>query len=267
MIGDLLGLAPLAQDARGVVVAGGEPADVLGAHRAAGRRRLVGVERVLEAAARRVEHQRDLAGQRARLVELAHRVGIGRVRRIVDQQHDADVRELLQRRREQRLADDPALLLVGGDDRGQRRVRHVEERVDDRARHAPVRADPLQVAEPREQVGDGRQRQERDEQQVDARLDRAAQAVGMVDVAAHLLDEVGEPGRDRQEEREARTAHRAARRDRVHDRGRPGGALGPPLTPHLLRLVSGRAGRAPADPHVLPRGSSASPRERGARVR
>ena len=140
-------------------------------------------------------------------------VGVRRVRRVVDQQHDADVRVLLQRGREQRLADDAALLAVGGDDRRERRVRLVEERVDDGARDTAVRAGPLQVAEPGDEVGDRRER---------SGARRAAGRRRPRSCLARRTDgrRTAAPARRstrarrrRQEECEARAAHRAARRD------------------------------------------------------
>ena len=226
-------------------------------------RRLVGVERVLEATARHVEHERDLAGQRARLVELAHGGRIGRVRRIVDQQHDPDVRELLQRGREERLADDAALLLVGRDDRRQRRVRHVEGRVDHGARHPPMRADALQVAEPRD-AGRRRPRASAARRAAGRRRPRSCRAARRDDRRSGAPARRSRRARRRSVRKSAKRAPLIALREGigVHDGGRAGRPLGAPLMADVLRLVSGRARRAPADPHGLPRARVCEPPER-----
>ena len=64
----------------------------------------------------------DLARQRPGGLELLAGLRVLRGERVVDQQHHPLVRVFLQRRRQQGVADDPLFLLVGRDDRRQRRA-------------------------------------------------------------------------------------------------------------------------------------------------
>ena len=224
---------------------------------AGGGGRLERVQRSLELPARGLEQGGDLLRQRAHFLQQAQVLGIPRIRRVVDQQHGAQVGELLQGGGEERLAHDVRLLAIRGHDHGQRRIRLVEGRVDHRPGRTPVVAHALQVAEPCQQIGGGRGGQERHDQEIRNGLDQAPRIERAVEVALHLLDEVRTPGGDRQEEREAGGAHRAAAGHGVHDRRRAELALAAPLPARarpsvgarvLPRLLSGTH----QDPNPIP---------------
>ena len=129
------------------------------------------------------------------------------------EQHDPQVRVLLQGRRQQRRADDPLVLLVGRDQHGHGRDGLVEEVVDGRPRRSAVGPAAVEEADPGDQVGHRRGGQRRDHHHVDDRLDHQPGAVGLA--LDELLDDgegdVDEPGRDRQDDRQAAHADAAVR--------------------------------------------------------
>lgn len=70
-----------------------------------------------------------LGGQASRPVEQVDVGLVGRMRRIVDQQHHAHVRELLHRRREHRLEHHASVLAIRRDEDGERLGRAAEVQV------------------------------------------------------------------------------------------------------------------------------------------
>ena len=173
----------------------------------------------------------------ARLAQKPVRLGITWVGRVVEQKHDADVRIFLQRRRQQRHLDHARLLLVGGNERGQRWAAAREELIELRPWDAPVMAASVVEAEPGNQVGQGRGREQRDDDQERNRLrDAGATRSGPEQLARHDRDHQREPracGDDhrRPADREREVAGRPRhRRHRVHL------AVGTPLPPARVSL-------------------------------
>ncbi|MGE0025798.1 MAG: hypothetical protein AB7U07_01660, partial [Thermoleophilia bacterium] len=190
VVDDLLGVGGAAEPAVGLVVGRREPQELRRRHRhARAGARLERLERRLEPGAGSTQHPVDLAGQRPRRGEQPHLVGRRRVGRVVDEQRHPDAGVLLERRREERLADDPRLLAVGRHDDRERRVVPVERVVDHLPLRPAVGADLRDVAEPGDEVAAGGGGERGDDDQVDPRLgDRDHAVVGAV--AADPLDEV-----------------------------------------------------------------------------
>ena len=166
-------------------------------------------QRLLGALARLRQQPLDLRRQRLRGVEQPSRPRVARVRRIVDQQHDPQVRIFLQRRRQQRHQDHPRLLLIRGHEHRRRRSALGEELVDHRARRAAVIPRAVVEPEPPEQVGDRRRRQQADRRQEADRLQQAGAAGPAVqDLAVDDRDHQRQPGGDGDRDRRAAERHR-----------------------------------------------------------
>jgi len=186
---------------------------------------------------------RDLARQGPRGLELlTGLLGLRHVR-VVDQQDHPLVRVLLQRGREQGVADNAGVFPVGRDDRGQRRRRRVEEVVQDGAAGPVMSPRPVQEPEPAQQVGQGRDGQQGDDHQVQDRLRPADRGLvaGMEEVLEEPRDHVAEPHRHRDDDGQPRQGH-ATFAGRLGDHGQRQPA---PVSPPLL---------APAGP-AGPRGA------------
>ena len=189
----------------------------------------------------------DLVRQRpGRLEVLAGLLGL-RHERVVDQQHHALVRVLLQRRGQQGVADDALVLLVGRDDRGQRRRRRVEEMVEDGAAGPVVGAGPVEEAEPAQQLGEGGDGQQGDDEQVENRLgpgDRGF-AARVEEILGEPCDEVAEPRRHRDDDGQAAHGDPAVADWRGDDGHGPGAPVAAPLpaSPTRGAGVRGIAGR------------------------
>ena len=206
VVDDLPGGGQVLQPCRGSVVVAGEAG-----HRAdtgilvAAGTRLELLQRIGEVGRRLRQQLLDLARERpGRGQQLPCPRG-SRHKRVVDQQDDALVGVLLERCRQQRVADDARLLLVGGDDRGQRRRLGIEKLVQDGAARPVTVAGPVAEAEPAQQVGQGGSGQYRDGEQVDDRfrpVDRARVA-RVEEVLKQPCDEVAEPRRYRDDDGQA----------------------------------------------------------------
>ncbi len=175
----------------------------------------------------------DLPGQRARRQQQLTGPRVLRPHRVVDQQHDPLARELLQRRRQQRLADDRGVLLVGGNDRGQRGRGGVVELVQDRPAGPVVAAGPVEETQPAQQVGQRRRRQHRHDEQVGDRL--GAGDRGGVDrveqVAQQPGEEVAQPRRHRDDDGQPGQRDAPVTDGLGHHRQRVGAPVPAPLPP------------------------------------
>ncbi len=233
-------LGQRAHPAGGVLVLAREREELLGG-RALPRveARFEPLERGVEAKARLREQTLDLARQRERAVEQPPRACVAGVRLVVDEQHDAEVGVLLQGRGEQRHQDHARLLLVGGHERGDGRPAPGEELVDHRPRHPAVPFRPVVEAEPCEQIGRRRGREEADRGEEAGRLDDA-RVTG--DAFEHLAvqdrDDERDPGRDREDHGGAAERHRPVARDPRDGRDRILVRVGAPLAADAVALLA-----------------------------
>ncbi|MDZ7726818.1 MAG: hypothetical protein U5Q44_00740 [Dehalococcoidia bacterium] len=101
--------------------------------------------------------------------------GIGGIGRVIDQEYDTQVRILLECRREHGLPDDALVLAVGGNNDGHGRYLAIELIVDSGARDAAMGAKALEVSQPSQEIRRGRTREEGDEDEVSAGLDKRAE--------------------------------------------------------------------------------------------
>ena len=191
-----------------------------------------------EPAGRLGEDPLDLGRQRPGALELLAGLGVLGHVRVVDQQHDRLVGVLLERGRQQRGHDDPLFLLVGGDDRGQRRALGVEVLVQAAAGGPVVGARPVEEPEPAQQVRHRGRGQQRDDQQVQDlfRPGYRALVAGVEEVGEEPVDGVGDPRGHGDDDGEP--AHRdPAVADRLgHHRQR----LGAPVAAQLLAALGRR---------------------------
>ena len=166
--------------------------------------------------------------------------------RVVDQQHHALVRVLLERRGQQGVADNALVLLVGRDDRGQRRRRRVEEMVEDGAASPVMGAGPVEEAESAQQLGEGGDGQQGDDEQVENRLGPVDRGfVARVEkILGEPCDEVAEPRRHRDDDGQAAHGDPAVADWRGDDGHRPGAPVAAPLPASSARgaWVRGIAG-------------------------
>ena len=191
-----------------------------------------------EPAGRLGEDPLDLGGQRPGVLELLAGLSVLWHVRVVDQEHNRLVRVLLERSRQQRGHDDPLFLLVGGDDRGQRRALGVEVLVQAAAGGPVVRARPVEEPEPAQQVRHRGRGQQRDDQQVQDlfRPGYRALVAGVEEVGEEPVDRVGDPRRHGDDDGEP--AHRdPAVADRLGDHRQ---RLGAPVVPKLLAALGRR---------------------------
>ncbi|WP_348648400.1 hypothetical protein [Cryobacterium breve] len=162
----------------------------------------------------------DLTGERPGRVEHAQRLGVGRERRIVEEQHDPEVGEFLQRRRPQGRAYDVRLLGIRRYEHGDPVLVGAEVPVELTARHAHVALVPVHRAEAREKVHRRGEGQEGDHDGVADRLHREGE------VGARGVDEQPHDGRQEVVRPEAHRRHdgdsgprdRPGARPWVHDR-------------------------------------------------
>ena len=189
------------------------------------------VKRAGEPARRRGQQRRDLARQGPRRLELLTGRGGLRQVRVIDQQDHSLVRVFLQGRREQGVADDAGVLPVGRDDRGQRRCRRVIEVIKDGAAGPVVSPDPVEVANPAQQVGQSRGAQQGNDEEVDHRfgpVDRGLVA-GVEEILDAPRDHVAEPRRYGDDDGQPRQGDTAFAY-RLGDHGqRPSAPVSPPL--------------------------------------
>ena len=208
---------------------------------------LESVERGREVSGGPGQHFLDLGRQLPGSVQQVVCPPAARLDRVVDEQHHADVRVLLQRGRQQRVADHVVLLLVGRHDGGQRWCPVLEELVEYRAPGPVMAAGPVEEAKPAEQVGKRRRGQHRDDQQVDDRLRpvHGARVVVVEEVLEQPADEVADPCGDRDDDRQP--CHRdPALADRLRHHGhRLGSAVMPPLPARPRRARPGGGARHP----------------------
>lgn len=108
---------------------------------------LEGGERGGEAERRLLQERGQLPRQLSRRPERRRVPGIGGLRGVVDQPGDTPARMLLERRREERLPDEPQLLLVGRYQDDQRWREFLVNSLQLLARRARAAGAPLQVAE------------------------------------------------------------------------------------------------------------------------
>jgi len=232
VVDDVLGGGEVAQPRDGVAVVGGE-----GVHLLDGRLRITrlalleGVERGLEAIARLGQQVLDATRERPGLLEDLAGVGRGGLGRVVDEQHDAEVRVLLEGRRQEGRAHHPLVLLVGGHEHGDGRDVLLEEVVDGGAGGPPVAAAPVEEPDAGDEVGHRRRGERGDDEEVDDRLDHQAGAAGPA--LDELLEDgerdVGDPSADGQDDRQAAHADPPVRDGRRNGGQRLVAAVASPL--------------------------------------
>ena len=240
VVGHVVLVAEAVDPATRVFVLAGERVDLVGGGRQRGvDRDLEALQRAVEAAARLREQALDLAGQRLGGVEQLARAGVARVRRVVDEQDDAQVGVLLQRGREQRHQDHPGLLLVGGDQRGDRGAALGEELVQHRPRRAAAFFGPVVEAEPAEEVGGRRGGEQADRGEEADRLGEAGVAGDPFDhLAVDHGDHQRRPGGDGEDDGGAADRHRPVAGDPRHLRHRVQVFVGAPLAARAGVLVA-----------------------------
>lgn len=186
--------------------------------------------------------RRQLAGGVQHLARCVRR-GVGR---IVDEQHDTQVRVLLQRGRQQRRADDPLVLLVGRNEHRDRRYRLREEVIDLGARRAVVGPAAIEEADAGDEVGHRRRGQRGDDDDVDDCLDHEAstRCVAFHELLHDREEHVGEPRGDRQHDRQSADHDPAIGDGRRHDGNRLIPVVAAPLPPGVAVMW-----RLPLDAH------------------
>ena len=195
-------------------------------------------------------------GRRLAAASIAAGLAYFGLRRVVDEQDDAEVGVLLQRGRQHGHADDALVLLIGGDEHGQRRCRALEGLAQLGAGRAAVVARPGVVAQAGDQVGQRRAGQQAHDHEVADRgeVERGPAGRAGDRAAGQRQDDEDEPADDRDHDRQLSDEHGALRRRRGED-GKRRSLVAAPLTPGS---IAARLVRVPSDaPHEVNRSPGA----------